>query len=148
MYWALARLAATLHARQNQVIQLQDILWVTERSPGRWGSQGRGWDRIACPASPCSLPLRAPCALGSCWPISLFPSSHCSCPVYLGAANFYNDFIVNLLIRNGASLSSLYTHLSLSTPVRTILWMSSSFQYFLKFLSLQPLDLAFAGIFI
>lgn len=115
---------------------------VSYRSPGRWGSQGRRWDRIACLASPCSLPGRPLCVHGSCWPINLFLSSH----VYLWAAKYYNAFTVHLLTRNGAPLKSLYTRLSLSIPVRTILWMGSYFQYFLKFLSLQPLDSAFAGI--
>lgn len=119
-----------------------------ERSPGRWGSQGRRWDKTACLASPCSLPCRLLCVLGSCWPSSLFLSSHCPCPVHLWSAKYYNDCTVNMLTGNGASLKSLYPHLSLSIPVRTILWMGIYFQYFLKFLSLQPLDSAFAGIFI
>lgn len=120
-----------------------------KRTTGRWGSHGRRWEKWHFSHLP------APClAIHSAYlvPFSSLISSCWSYSVYLWATKYYSNFTINLFIRNGASLKPLVAqhfspHLSLSILGRTILLMGSCSQYFLKFLSVQPLELAFAEIF-
>lgn len=123
-----------------------------KRTTDKWSSHGRRWEKMVFLASTCSMSCNPFCILGSCRPVSSLISSHWSSSVYSWATKYYSNFTINLLIRNGASLKSLVAqhfspHLSLSILGRIILLMGSCSQYFLKFLSLQPLGLAFAEIF-